>query len=249
MSEQKKYTWIIGASEGIGAALAHSLAEKGEVLCLSARSEVGLQEVQKTLSGDGHIVMPFDAANRQALAKAHEDIRAAWPRIDRVIFMAGLYTPTSFGQIDLDEAEKIITVNLTSVFYLVETILSKMQAQGSGQIAICGSVAGYVGLPNSQPYGASKAGLINLVESLRAEVGDVLDIKLINPGFVETRLTDKNDFDMPSRITATEAGEIIARELDTKKFEIHFPKRFTYLMKIISNLPYWLYFHVAKKMR
>ncbi len=253
MSKTAKHTWIIGASAGIGAALAQSLAKKGEVICLSARSEEGLLKVQESLSGQEHMVQPFDASDKDALARAHQQIRKEWPRIDRVIFMAGLYTPTSFGEIDLKDAEKIISVNLTSVFYLIETILPEMKMQDNtqekGQIAICASVAGYVGLPNSQPYGASKAGLINLIESLKAEVGDVLDIKMISPGFVETRLTEKNDFDMPARISAKEAGDIIAKQLDSKKFEIHFPKRFTYVMKIISNLPYWLYFHVAQKMR
>lgn len=250
MSDTRKYSWIIGASAGIGEALAKALAKKGEIICLSARSEEGLKRVEATLAGDGHIIMPFDASEQAAVRQAHEKIRQEWPRIDRVIFMAGLYTPRSFGEIDLGEAEKIISVNLTSVFYLVETILPLMKAQDTkGQIAICASVAGYIGLPNSQPYGASKAGLINLIESLKAEMGDVLDIKMINPGFVETRLTEKNDFEMPARISAEEAGDIIARELESKKFEIHFPKRFTYIMKIISNLPYWLYFHVAKKMR
>jgi len=253
MSESQKYTWIIGASAGIGAALAQSLSENGEALCLSARSSEGLLKVQKTLSGDEHMVLPFDASDRDAVFEAHQKLREQWPRIDRVIFMAGLYTPTNFGNIDLNEAEKIISVNLTSVFYLVETILPMMTEQSQqskkGQIAICTSVAGYVGLPNSQPYGASKAGLINLVESLKAEVGQKLDIKMINPGFVETRLTEKNNFDMPARISAEEAGKIIARGLDGRGFEIHFPKRFTFVMKFISNLPYWLYFRAANKMR
>ena len=116
-----------------------------------------------------------------------------------------------------------------------------LRSQGYGQLVLCGSVAGYRGLPNGQPYSATKAALINLAESLRAEER-VLDIKVINPGFVRTALTDKNTFKMPMRIEPEEAARIIAEKLQTNCFEIHFPKRFTFFAKLIALLPAWLYF-------
>ena len=251
MSTEPKYSWIIGASAGIGAALATSLTERGETLCLSARSKDGLNQVKGALSNNkDHLVLPFDVSSQEELRNAFETLKDQWPRIDRIIFMAGIYTPTKIEEIDLEEMTKLMQINLFSVFYLLDTVLPYMKEQSTkgshGQIAICGSVAGYAGLPNSQPYGASKAGLMNLVESLRSEVGDVIDIKLISAGFVKTRLTDKNDFDMPMRISAEEAGEIIVKGLNRRGFEIHFPKGFTYMMKILAMLPYELFFKLMK---
>jgi short-subunit dehydrogenase len=132
---------------------------------------------------------------------------------------------------------------LNGAFNAVHAVLPILKSQAHGQFVLCGSVAGYCGLPNGQPYSATKAGVINLAESLRAEEGH-LDIKVINPGFVRTPLTDKNNFKMPMMIEPEEAAKIIVKGLQSKKFEIHFPKRFTFLMKILSVLPDFLYFKI-----
>ena len=144
---------------------------------------------------------------------------------------------------------KIIETNLLSVFNILEVVVPVLRSQNQrSQLAICASAAGYVGLPGSQPYGSSKAGLIHLVESLKAEYGKSIDIKLINPGFVESRLTDKNEFYMPFRITAEKAAKRISSGLNSRKFEIHFPKRFTYLMKLVAFLPYSIYFFFFRQL-
>jgi NAD(P)-dependent dehydrogenase (short-subunit alcohol dehydrogenase family) len=241
------YAWIIGASSGIGEALAKELAARGETVCISARNHDALLTLAGTLSGSGHRVVPFDVSNPEAVRQAAQTAFASFPRIDRVIFMAGLYTPMAFGAIDLREAERIIAVNLTSPFYVVEAVLPLLLAQGGGQIALCASVAGYRGLPNSQPYGATKAGLINLAESLAAEVPASIDVRVINPGFVESRLTDKNNFKMPMRISSEKAAKAIADGLNQKGFEIHFPKSFTRIMKLLSWLPNALYFPIIRR--
>ena len=247
MNNEQKKTWIIGASSGIGAALAEELAERGEVLCLSARSKQSLEELKdrlETISNAPHLSLPCDVADRNALQKTFDYLVNVWGRIDRIIFMAGVYNPATLDELDLKAVDQIIDVNLKSAFFLLYSALPAMKQQGHGQIVLCASVAGYRGLPNSQPYGASKAGLISLAETLRAEKGHELDIKVINPGFVESRLTEKNDFHMPMKISAKQAAESIIKDLDTKKFEIHFPKKFTYLMKLIQVLPDWFYFRI-----
>ena len=247
-----KHSWIIGASSGIGAGLARALAARGEVLCLSARSETGLREVLSTLRQEGqeHLVLPMDVSRPQEIERALKQLRESWQRIDRVILMAGIYAPMSFGAMNLAQASNIIDVNIKSAFYLVEHVLPQLKKQERGkkqkrgQIAICASVAGYRGLPNGQPYGATKAALINFTESLKAEVGAQIDVKVINPGFVESRLTDKNDFYMPARISADKAGVYIARGLQKRSFEIDFPKRFTLFVRLMSFLPYGIYFRL-----
>jgi len=242
-----KNTWIIGASAGIGEALAIELARRGEIIALSARQKDALEGVHSQLKGQGHLVLPMDATDLNSIQTNLNQLMSQWGRIDRIIFMAGLYTPMKTGEIDMVEAEKIIRVNLFGALAVAETSVKALKAQGFGQLALTASVAGYRGLPNAQPYGATKAGLINLAQSLACEHSPVLDIKVINPGFVQSRLTDKNDFDMPFRISAAKAARAIANGLKSKAFEIHFPKRFTMIMKTIQILPDGLYFSLFKK--
>ena len=250
MLDEPKKSWIIGASSGIGAALAEQLARKGEVLCLSARTQqklINLQQKLPTAGNIAHLSLPCDVSDHQQIHETVHHLKKVWQRIDRVIFMAGLYDPATLDDIDPKAIHKIIDVNLKSIFFLLYEILPVMKQQESGQIALCASVAGYRGLPDAQPYGATKAAIINLAETLRAEKGHKLDIKVINPGFVESRLTEKNNFHMPMKISAQQAAAFIVQDLDRKKFEIHFPKQFTFFMKLIQMMPYWLYFRIMKK--
>ena len=191
-------------------------------------------------------MFPLDVADSDAVMRVTEHIRACVPQIDRVVFMAAVYDPAPLAQLDLKAACMALAVNLGGAFHVIHAVLPVFRAQGYGQLALCGSVAGYRGLPNGQPYSATKAAIINLAESLRAEE-QAFDVKVINPGFVRTALTDKNTFKMPMRIEPEEAARIIARELQTACFEIHFPKRFTVLMKMIALLPSWIYFRCLSR--
>jgi short-subunit dehydrogenase len=242
-----KHTWIIGASTGIGEALAIELARRGEIIALSSRNGEALEAVRTQLKGRDHLVLPFDASDPKAIQSNLDHLMSHWGRIDRIIFMAGLYTPMKTGEIDMAEAEKIIRVNLFGALAVAESSVKALTAQGYGQLVLTASVAGYRGLPNAQPYGATKAALINLAQSLACEHRPLLDIKVINPGFVKSRLTDKNDFEMPFRISATKAARYIAGGLKSKAFEIHFPKRFTLIMKFLQILPDGLYFSLLSK--
>lgn len=241
--------WIIGASSGIGAELAKLLALRGHAVALSARDQEALAKALEQLHGNQHLLAPLDVTDRQAVAAARDSLLQSWPRIDRVIFMAGVYQPMFMGSMDLGQARKILEVNLLGAFHVAEAMLPHLLQNHGKQLALCASVAGYRGLPGGQPYGASKAGMINMAESLRAEHGDKLDIRLINPGFVQSRLTDKNDFAMPLIISAAKAAELIAEGLDGSGFEIHFPKSFTWPMKALRLLPNWAYQQIARRMR
>lgn len=251
MKNKIKKTWIIGASTGIGAALAIELAKRGEVLCLSARNKTKLVKLQnelKKINSLPHIIKRCDISKKNEIKSAVGFVWKNWQEIDRVIFMAGVYHPSSFSNIKLDWLDKIIDINLKSAFLLVHYVLPFLEKQKKSQIVFCASVAGYRGLPMAQPYAASKAGLINMVESLRAEMASKIDVKLINPGFVATPMTSKNKFHMPLKITAQRAAIYIVSRLDSKKFEIHFPKIFTYGVKFLRLVPNWFYFKlVAKK--
>jgi short-subunit dehydrogenase len=239
-----KTIWIIGASTGIGKALAQNLNAQGADLILSARSEDGLKKLNDELGGQ-HTVLPVDVSDNEALKKA----TSSFKKLHSVVHLAAIYDPTSLNDLTHDTMSKIIDVNLKGTFNVIEATLPILKKQGYGQLALCGSVAGYRGLPNGQPYSATKAAVINLAESLRAEEQkNGLDIRLISPGFVETPMTAKNDFDMPMAIKPEEAADAIAKGLLSNSYEIHFPKKFTFIMKFLQLLPAWLYFKIAHKM-
>ncbi|MBN8544274.1 MAG: SDR family NAD(P)-dependent oxidoreductase [Alphaproteobacteria bacterium] len=238
--------WVIGASSGIGLALAQRLANEGARLIVSARNAASLGQFVAQ-HGTQHIAAPLDIHDPTALQKTAEQLWQQCGTIHRVIFMAALYQPMKLTELDMQQTRDIIEVNLTSVFELVHVLLPKLIAQPRAQLALCGSVAGYTGLPSGQPYSATKAAIINLAESLHAEAPNHLDIKLINPGFVRTPLTDKNNFAMPMIITPERAAQYIADGLRTKRFEIHFPKGFTRLLKLLRILPYGIRLWIAKK--
>jgi short-subunit dehydrogenase len=120
--------------------------------------------------------------------------------------------------------------------------------QGAGGIAVVASVAGYGGLPDALIYGASKAALINFTETLYLDLSARgINVTLINPGFVETRLTAQNKFTMPALLTCAQAAQKIIAGFARGDFEIHFPKRFTLWLKLLSLLPYRAYFYLVKR--
>ena len=248
MNFKNEHIWVIGASSGIGEALARELAGQGATLILSARREEELQKLNDELGGEHH-VMPLDVADSEVVQQAMDQVSERIPRLDRVIFMAAIYNPGNISKMDVDFAKKLVEVNLLGALYTSYAALPVFEKQQGGQLVLCGSVAGYTGLPGGQPYSATKAAIINFAESLHAEVDESIDIKVINPGFVRTRITDKNQFHMPMRIEPPQAAKAIAKGLQAKAFEIHFPKGFTLMTKFLRLLPYPLTFFLTHRMR
>ena len=242
---QGQYVWIIGASSGIGAALAVALSQQGANVILSARRKSQLEQVRAQLTGANHQVLAFDISDHAQTVDAFKTIK----RLDRVIFMAAVYDPSVKGRADIQFIQKSIQVNLGGVYNMLDVATPFFESQGHGQVTLCGSVAGYFGLPNSQPYASTKAAISNLAESLYVEYqSKSIDVKLINPGFVSTPMTQKNDFKMPMIIEVDEAAKQIVSGITSSQFEIHFPKRFTLLLKILRSLPYYLSFKLSKKL-
>ena len=247
---QKAYAgevvWIIGASSGIGAALATQLSSLGARVAISARRAEALARVAE--SSQAEWVLPLDVTDLASIAEAREQLVLKAGRIDRVVFLSGSYSPMNLDNLDLEQVRSIVDINLMGAYNLVHEIYPYLLTQAAGQLSLCASISGYGGLPHSQPYASTKAAMINLTESLRVEAsGTGVDIKLINPGFVRTPLTDKNDFDMPFIMEPKEAAERIAGGLKKRGFEIVFPRRFAFILRILSRLPYWLRFRLMSK--
>ncbi len=248
MQFSNEHIWIIGASSGIGKALAEKLSQEGATLILSSRRQDELETLQSSL-GEQHRIYPLDVADSQQVKETTQTLFKQFNKIDRIIFMAAIYRPDGIEQLDMSFAQQLVHVNLLGAIYITYAILPLLEQQTKAQIALCASVAGYTGLPSGQPYSATKAALINFSESLYAEVAEHIDIKVINPGFVRTRITDKNKFHMPMRIEPEAAAEAIAKGLKKKAFEIHFPKRFTYCVKLLSHFPYFIKLWITKKLK
>lgn len=246
-SFQDNVIWIIGSSSGIGRSLAKELGGRGAQIVASARSEIKLAALKQEIGAPCQ-VFPFDVADSELTLRTAQAIYAAYGRIDRVIILAASYTPMKLTALDLVAAKQMLDINILGTIHVLHAVLPILQQQLSGQIVLCGSVAGYTGLAGGQPYSATKAAIRNLAESLHAECQKEIDIKLISPGFVSTPLTDKNNFEMPMIIRPEAAAKAIARGLLSSRFEIHFPKLFTLSLKALALLPYCVALRITRKL-
>ena len=238
--------WVIGASTGIGAATAKAMLAAGARVALSARKTDLLGEVA---GGNSRaLIEPLDYTESTQVAAAWERVRAAWGGIDLVLIVAGSHAEIRAWELTEANAMALLKTNLHGVIGTVATVLPALLAQGRGALGIVASVAGYRGLPKALIYGASKAALINFTETLYLDLHPRgFGVYLINPGFVRTPLTDKNDFKMPHLISAEEAAASLIKGLDAGDFEIDFPKAFTRQLKLLRLLPYRWYFALIRR--
>lgn len=232
--------WIVGASEGLGSAVAERMSQRGARLVLSARGRERLEEVAHALTA-GAEVMPLDIRDRRAVETAAADIG----EIDGVIFLAGVYWPMRAREWDGEKVEAMFDVNLTGAARVLGAVVPGFAARGRGHVVIVGSLSGFRGLPRAIGYGAAKAGLMHLAENLRAEFHrSGVKVQLINPGFIRTRLTDKNDFAMPFIMSAENAAARVLGAMDSGRFQTNFPRAFSWLFRAGQFLPAPVYFRL-----
>jgi NAD(P)-dependent dehydrogenase (short-subunit alcohol dehydrogenase family) len=238
--------WIIGASTGIGADLARQLAAKGARIAASARNAAALAALCKEIPGARPF--PLDITDAARVRSAHEAIVKSFGGVDLTVFVAGMYVGVRAWELTVEVARKQVEANLMGVYNGLAVVLPELVARGSGGVAIVSSVAGYRGLPKSLVYGATKAALINVAETLYLDLQPKgIAVYVINPGFVETPMTAQNDFKMPALIKSDEAAREIVAGFERGEFEIHFPKRFTGWLKLLQKLPYPAYFAAVRR--
>lgn len=238
--------WIVGASSGIGAALAADLDARGARLALSARSADRLR--QQVEGFRDALALPLDVTDAGAFIPAMMQILDTWGGVDLVVLNAGTYAPLRAWELTIDNARQTVHTNLLGVMDGVAAVVPQLLRQGHGAVAVVASVAGYRGLPRAMAYGPSKAALINFAETLYLDLAPRgVSVFLINPGFVATPLTARNDFEMPALISAEEAARRIVDGFASGRFEIHFPRRFTGVLKMLRLLPDRLYFHLISR--
>ncbi|MEA2119526.1 SDR family NAD(P)-dependent oxidoreductase [Halovibrio sp. HP20-50] len=232
--------WLTGATSGIGEALARKLIAQGHHVVLSARNAEALD----ALCQDHPNAYPLalDISDRQAVLAAGQRIKERLGSLNLALFNAGTCEYLNAQQFDMALVERVFTPNLFGTLYGVEAALPLLRAARQeglpARLAATSSASAYLALPRAEAYGASKAAVSYFLESLRLDLDqEGIDVSLIHPGFVKTPLTERNDFPMPMQVTAEQAADAIIAGLIKGRLDIHFPRRFTYIVKLLGILP------------
>jgi NADP-dependent 3-hydroxy acid dehydrogenase YdfG len=236
----KRY-WLVGASEGLGAALARKISAAGAEVIVSARNEARLAEVVAGLPGSARAV-PVDVSDDASVTRAAEAVG----EIDGLVWLAGVYWPMPATAWNAQQATAMADINFTGAVRVIGAVLPQMVARDAGHVVLTGSLSGFRGLPGAIGYAASKAAVMALAESMQADLWRTgVRVQLANPGFIKTRLTEKNDFRMPFLMTPDAAAqEMFELMCDEGRFARHFPRLFSYVFRLSRFLPGWVYYRL-----
>jgi NAD(P)-dependent dehydrogenase (short-subunit alcohol dehydrogenase family) len=241
--------WLVGASSGIGRATAHALHAQGAHVIVSARDAAALDDFVNQHVGAQAV--PLDVTDAPAVKRAAQALLTQGP-LDVVVYCAGHYRAMTADRLDLPDLLRHNQVNYLGALHLLDAVLPALLAQPQdrrGHLSLMASVAGYRGLPNSLAYGPTKAALITLAETLYLDLHNQgVGVSLINPGSVVASLTAQNDFKMPALISPAQAAQALLKGWARGQFEIHFPRRFTFWMKVLRYLPYSAYFALTRRL-
>lgn len=228
-----KTYWVVGASDGIGYDLVKRLDKLGVSLIISARNKTRLLHLSKSIDKQVKVV-PCDVTDIDSVKSAFASVG----KIDGVVYLAGDYTPMHAQDWNEQEVIKMADTNFMGALRVLGTCVPGFVERDEGHIVIIGSLAGFTGLQGSIGYGASKAALMHLAENLSADFyQSKIRVQLFNPGFVDTKLTLKNKFYMPFKMSTERAAAIIANGMLTNKSVINFPWLFSLIFRIGRILP------------
>lgn len=235
--------WITGATRGAGAALVRRMRERGWEVIGSARTAYPLEELA---DATGMIPWQLDVTDHEATRASVAGIEEEVGPIDLAILNAGMHRPVDAADFRTEELRAVVELNLFGAAHCLEALIPRMTARRAGHIAVVGSLAAYRGLPSAACYGASKAALTNMTEALKFDLDrQGVRLQLVQPGFVRTPLTDRNELVMPFPVDPEAAAEAIVRGLGRGSFEVAFPRTFVAIMKLMRVMPYRLYFPLA----
>ncbi len=246
---QGRRVWLVGASSGMGRAVASLLHARGAHVTVSARSAAALDDF--VARHPGSTALALDVTDpAQVRAAAAQVLADGVP--DLVCYCAGTYRALRSTGFDLPTMLQHMEVNYTGALHLLDALLPALQnaarAGGGGHISLVSSVAGFHGLPQGLAYGPTKAALTHLAETLYLDLRPLgLGVSVVHPGFVDTPLTAANDFPMPALMAPEAAALAMLRGWERGAFDIHFPRRFTLVMKGLRLLPYRWYFAAVRR--
>jgi len=239
--------WVVGASSGIGASFARLIDGAADHVAVSARSKDKLDSMET--DGRSLAAFPLDVTSESAVAETAEAIEARFGSIDLVVICSGLWWMMPSDDLDIGKMRAAMDVNFFGAVNTVKAVLPGMKRRRRGHIVLVASVAGYRGLPNAAAYGPTKAALMNLAETLKSDLERFgIDISIVNPGFVDTPMTQANSFDMPGIISADDTARQMLAGIRRKRFAILFPAVFANAVRLGNILPNWLFFWGMRRM-
>ncbi|GGD22245.1 SDR family NAD(P)-dependent oxidoreductase [Sinisalibacter lacisalsi] len=234
----KRY-WLIGASEGLGRALVDDLDAAGASLVLSARNQTRILEIASGMR-DAEVV-PVDVTDPKSVSKAARSVG----EIDGVIYCVGAYEPMKATEWSADAATLMAEVNFVGALHVLGQVVPAFVKKNAGHIVLIGSLSGFRGLPGAIGYGASKAALMHLAENLRIDLRETdIDVQVVNPGFIRTRLSGKNDFAMPQIMEPEDAAARVIKAMKGRRFSTSFPAPFSWLFTLGRYLPLGLFHRI-----
>jgi len=220
--------------------MAHQLSALGMELVLSARTKSRLDDLVAELPNTAE-VLALDVTDLEAVKSAAQKIGD----LDGIIYAAGVYTPTFSGDWDMAQVEAMCEINFLGAARVLGSVVPDMVAKDAGHVVIIGSLSGFRGLPNSIGYSSSKAGLMHLAEAMHADLHrSGVKVQLLNPGFIKTRLTDKNGFKMPFLMTPEEAASHAVDAMQKSGFQHNFPRVFSWLFRGANWVPATIYYKI-----
>ncbi|MBD8166414.1 SDR family NAD(P)-dependent oxidoreductase [Erwinia persicina] len=220
---------ITGASSGIGLQLARDYAADGWHVTACGRNEERLETLRQAFPQIETCV--FDITD---LAETRTALSGKL--VDLAILCAGTCEYLDHGVVEAEKVHRVMLTNFSGPVNCLDSLLSQMQP--GSRVALVGSTASMVPLPRAEAYGASKAALAYFARSLAQDVKrQQVGITLVLPGFVDTPLTQRNDFAMPMIVDVVQASRIIRRGLAKGKAEIAFPALFAFILRVTSRLP------------
>ena len=234
----RKVVWVTGASSGLGRSLALQLANQGALVIASARNRQALEDLAVE-----HInirALPCDITDRAEMAALGERLRAISPHVDQAILNAGNCEYLDFPDPDWTAVQRVMDVNFFGSVNCVEFVLPLLRAsqQERPHLVVVASQVTAAPFPRAEAYGASKAALQYFSDSLRIDLApENIDVSVVNPGFVDTPLTRKNDFDMPFLMDVDVAAKRIVDRLQRRPWHYSFPRRLSFVLGFSKLLP------------
>ena len=244
---KEQIIWLTGASSGIGAALIPALQSRCKHLIITARNADALSALANGYSNV--TVQAADITNEQQLQQVANYIGDQFGRIDTLIANAGTCEYVDVKTFNTGLFRRVMDTNFMGLVYTVAAALPWLRQSQRGYLVGMSSSVTWLAMPRAQAYGASKAATRHFLEAMRADLWhEGMDVSVISPGFVQTPLTDRNDFPMPGRISAEQAALAIISGLEKRRFDIHFPKRFTWVLQLLGALPAAIRFRITRAM-
>ena len=245
-----KNVLITGASSGLGRALAIELSKKSQNLFLCARNSENLQETKNLCqNSNANIYLKIldvkdEIASQNYIAEIEENFA-----LDLVIANAGISGGTAQGTESFAQVKEIFDTNLYGVLNIVQPVIEKMTSRKSGQIVIISSLAGFVSLPSSPAYSASKSAVRIYGEALRGNLAEFgVKVNIVCPGYIKTKMTAVNNFYMPFLMNSTKASQKIINGIEKNHGRIIFPIIFYFLIRVLLSLPFSLVEKIMKKL-